>query len=249
MWRGLLDAPAHAAELGLAFDDFDDAAEPIPVTATNLPSAILLGCTRRLLSGREAAFQALRRGFVRCEDLQVQLGALGSADELSLLITGKQRLSAAELIDCFAMPSSSVEAQIEAGFAAVGSNVPQLFAMLLHDEATFDEPRRFAMLRWCTALAALPVGGLKQEPIKLKLYGPEPDDETLPETHTCTREVCARPRACGTALCGRADVEADRHSRCRNCAQLHLPNYSSVDVLRQKLLKALEHADDGFGKA
>jgi hypothetical protein len=25
--------------------------------------------------------------------------------------------------------------------------------------------------------------------IRLRLYGPEPDDETLPETHTCTREL------------------------------------------------------------
>ena len=40
---------------------------------------------------------------------------------------------------------------------------------------------------------------------------------TLPETHTCTRE-------------------------------LHLPNYSSVEVLRAKLATALEHIDDGFHK-
>ena len=43
------------------------------------------------------------------------------------------------------------------------------------------------------------------------------DDETLPETHTCTRE-------------------------------LHLPNYSSVAVTREKLLLALAHAGDGFYK-
>ena len=39
------------------------------------------------------------------------------------------------------------------------------------------------------ALASLPVGGLRDYKIRLRIYGPEPDDETLPETHTCTREV------------------------------------------------------------
>ena len=64
--------------------------------------------------------------------------------------------------------------------------------------------------------AALPTGGLRDK-IRLKLYGPEPDNNTLPETHTCTRE-------------------------------LHLPNYSSAQVLRAKLGVALEHVDDGFLK-
>tara|TARA_B110000046_G_C12681660_1_gene268802 strand:- start:377 stop:529 length:153 start_codon:yes stop_codon:yes gene_type:complete len=50
------------------------------------------------------------------------------------------------------------------------------------------------------------------------MTGPEIDDETLPETHTCTRE-------------------------------LHLPNYSSARVLREKLLLALDHGADGFLKA
>ena len=73
-------------------------------------------------------------------------------------------------------------------------------------------------MRWCTALDAVPVGGLKDDKVKLRLFGAEPDDATLPETHTCTREI-------------------------------HLPNYSSKAVLREKLLLALAHETDGFGKA
>ena len=69
----------------------------------------------------------------------------------------------------------------------------------------------------CTALTALPVGGLRENKIRLRLYGPDIDDHTLPETHTCTRE-------------------------------LHLPNYSSAAVLREKLLLALSHGGDGFYK-
>ena len=43
--------------------------------------------------------------------------------------------------------------------------------------------------RRCTGLTALPVGGLRDHKICLRSYGPESDDVTLPETHTCTREV------------------------------------------------------------
>ena len=75
-----------------------------------------------------------------------------------------------------------------------------------------------ASLIRCTALAALPVGGLGEHKITLRLYGYETDDASLPETHTCTRE-------------------------------LHLPNYSSAEVLKAKLLLALEHIEDGFLKA
>ena len=63
----------------------------------------------------------------------------------------------------------------------------------------------------------LPFGGLRENKIQLRLYGVEVDDKTLPETHTCTRE-------------------------------LHLPNYSNPAVLYAKLLRALEHASDGFHK-
>lgn len=217
-WAGLLDDPTAVDAFGFALDDFDETADPdTPVTASNLPGAILLGCRWRLLGIRHSAFSALRRGFLRCEDLQVQLAALGSSESLALLLQGKQTLSTGELLDCFQHPGSSEQAAADAGFAAAGSRVPAFLMSLLQDERVFDEKARFAMLRWCTALRTLPIGGLKEERIKLRLFGAEVDDQTLPETHTCTRE-------------------------------LHLPNYSSVDVLRQKLLLALEHEEDGFGK-
>ena len=92
------------------------------------------------------------------------------------------------------------------------------FEAVLRDELNFSEAQRLLLLKWCTALSSLPVGGVPSEyKIRLRLYGAEPDVSTLPETHTCTRE-------------------------------LHLPNYPSVEVTREKLLRALEHADDGFYK-
>ena len=45
------------------------------------------------------------------------------------------------------------------------------------------------MIRWCTGLGVLPADGLRDHTIKLRLYGPEVDDASLPETHTCTREL------------------------------------------------------------
>ena len=218
-WRSLLDDPSSVDELGLTLEDFNElSAEPLAaVTQANLEAAIVSGCHFKLLGVRQSAFSALRRGFAQIEDLSVQLGALGSAEDLALLLQGKHTLSAAELIGCFAMPGDSVEEEREAGFAAVGSNVPRDFTTLVQDEATFHEGRRVALLRWCTALHALPVGGLKDDRIKLRIFGDEADDLTLPETHTCTRE-------------------------------LHLPNYSSLSVLRNKLLQALDHESDGFGK-
>ena len=122
--------------------------------------------------------------------------------------------SCGQLLDCFLFDEDE-----HAGFAAAkAEHVPLMLIELLQDVTVFDEPRRFAMLRWCTALHALPVGGLKDDKIKLRLFGGEPDDVSLPECHTCTRE-------------------------------LHLPHYTSADVLREKLLLALDHEIDGFGKA
>jgi hypothetical protein len=45
-----------------------------------------------------------------------------------------------------------------------------------------------ACTQWTTALSALPLGGMRSNPIKLRLYRGV-DEDTLPETHTCTREL------------------------------------------------------------
>lgn len=47
---------------------------------------------------------------------------------------------------------------------------------------------RLQLLQWTTALSALPLGGLRGNPIKLRLY-PVVGDGVLPETHTCTHEL------------------------------------------------------------
>jgi hypothetical protein len=151
------------------------------------------------------------------EDLSVQLSALGSFEVLAFVLQGKRELSTAELLACFTMPSASADEEHDAKFATVGSPVAAWLEALLRDETFFTSERRFAMLRWCTALSVLPADGLRDHTIRLRLYGMEADDHFLPETHTCTRE-------------------------------LHLPNYSSADVLRAKLATALEHIDDGFYK-
>lgn len=78
--------------------------------------------------------------------------------------------------------------------------VPAYFEALLRDEAAFGEKQRLALFRWCTALIALPAGGLRETKISLRLYGPEVDDSTLPETHTCTRELHLPNYSCTAVL-------------------------------------------------
>lgn len=98
-YTALLDDPASVDGLKLTLEDFDEASDEgdTPVTTTNLTEAVRLGCARRLLSGRHDAFVALRRGFVRCEDLSVQCAALGSAAALSALLQGKRELTTSEV--------------------------------------------------------------------------------------------------------------------------------------------------------
>ena len=221
-WRVLVDDPSGLSELGITFDAFDGGAAPARaderVTPANVGEAVLHGCRARLLGARRTAFEALRRGFLGVEDLQVQLAAVG-LEGLRGALQGRRSLSAEELLDCFELPRASEPEAHAAGFAAVGSPVDGYFEAVIRGEGglgEFGEAERLALLQWCTALGALPAGGLEDK-IRLRLYGPEPDDETLPETHTCTRE-------------------------------LHLPNYSCPSVLREKLLLALSHGATGFYK-
>jgi len=98
----------------------------------------------------------------------------------------KQRAVAAEAFD----EAKDALANIRA-LRAAGSELAEMerrqHALAAVDR--FDEARRLQLLTWCTALTALPVGGLRENKIRLRLYGPEEDDRTLPETHTCTREL------------------------------------------------------------
>jgi hypothetical protein len=170
--------------------DYSDS-EDDSVTPNNLDSAILTGCRHRLLDARRDSMDALRRGFVRCEDLSVQLGAF-EIPELLAMLQGQNHLTADELLSCFQLPSSSEEEAMRAGFDAVGSRVASDFEALLRDGDVLGASARLKLLRWCTALTVLTFGGLRDNKIRLRLYGVEVDNETLPETHTCTREVRAR---------------------------------------------------------
>lgn len=188
-----------------------------PVTAANVEAAVLAGCRRRLFGVRRNSFVAMRRGFLGAEDLQIQLSAFG-VDDLCTMLQGKAALSKADLLDCFVLPTANAAELATSGFAEAEASSHIFFSELLRADE-LSEQERLSLFRWCTALGALPVGGLRNEDkIRLRLYGPEIDDDTLPETHTCTRE-------------------------------LHLPNYSSMNVLRDKLMYALAHSGDGFYKA
>lgn len=201
VWRSLLDDPTQLDGFALAWADFDEVAEHVgeEVTTKTLPAAVLAGCRHRLLGARRAAYEAIRRGFTMREDLTLQLAAVRVAD-LAPSLQGKIALTALELLACFELPSAS-EAEAEAaGFGAVGSSSDVHFEALLRDEVAFGEGRRLALLYWCTALGALPIGGLHEHKIRLRLYGPEVDDETLPETHTCTRELHLPNYSCAAVL-------------------------------------------------
>lgn len=66
-----------------------------------------------------------------------------------------------------------------------------LLRAVLSDAEAINEGQRLALLQWATGLNALPKGGLKDQAaglIKLLPY-PEAGDATLPEVHTCTRDM------------------------------------------------------------
>ena len=189
-WRQLLALPPSQVDtMGLTLENFVTGEGDAPLTAANLEAAVLSGCRQRLFDERRDAMCALRHGFVRCEDLTVQLAAF-ELDELTSMLQGQMRLSADELLACFAFPSSSEEEARDAGFDDIGSRAAADFEELLRDGSYLDDAARLTLLNWCTALTVLPFGGLRDHKIRLRLYGQEADDSTLPETHTCTREVC-----------------------------------------------------------
>ena len=162
--------------------------------------------------------RALRNGFIEIVDLSLQLGALRSV-ELMRMMRGNTDLSASDLLSCFEWPDgshSSSDTEDQAGFAAIGSDVPRFLREIILEESpelALTCEQRLHLLEWATALTALPCNGLKEK-VTLKLYA-EADEDALPNVHTCTHE-------------------------------LHLPAYRSREQLRKKLLKAVEHRHDGF---
>ena len=93
-WRALLAAdPARIDQLGLTLGHLDVVSNgaDVRVTSRNVRSAVVHGCARRLLGdGRQEALVEMRKGFSGCEDLEIQLAALGSARDMALLLQGPE---------------------------------------------------------------------------------------------------------------------------------------------------------------
>ena len=173
-WRDLLRG-TESSWSGLTPSDFDDTLLDSPLlTSSELAHAIISGCRRRLLTDRAASLAALREGFLFV-DLQIQLAPM-SCDELRHVLEGKHAISSEELIACFELNSFSGKAC-----------VPIYLSELIRDPNILDDVGRLQLLEWCTGLSALPVGGLSPK-IKLCLYE-DATEQTLPEVHTCTREL------------------------------------------------------------
>ena len=195
-WERLLDQPALAD--GLTLDLFDpDADDEIRADVDGVDAAVVAGCRYQLLESRLASLRALRDGFTETEDLRIQLGALSSA-ELLRMLRGKTELSSHELLACFAWPDvgATPVAEAQAGFAAAGCDCPRYLREIILDESAdtgLSREQRLHLLEWCTALTALPCGGLK-EPIALRFWA-ERDADALPNVHTCTHELHLPPYA------------------------------------------------------
>jgi hypothetical protein len=190
-WSQLLASPLE----GLTLDLFDPSAEDdeVPAERGAIGRAIIAGCRYKLLGSRRSSLEALRQGFadqtLHGFDLTMQLGALSSA-ELLLMMRGKTEMSSADLLDCFEWPAPDSMGAAQAGFESVGSEVPRFLREIVEDESddtALTAEQRLAVLEWCTALTALPCGGLKQK-IKLELWE-EGEENDLPSVHTCTHEV------------------------------------------------------------
>jgi hypothetical protein len=183
-WEQLLLRP----QPGLTLDLFDDwlGAEELAPTSEAFGHAIIAGCRRRLLTDREASLRALRDGFAEQGDvdLTLQLGALSSA-ELMRMLRGNTDLSRSDLLGCFRWLGPGVQS-----FAAVGPDVPRYLREIILDESpatSLSGEQRLLLLEWCTALTALPCGGLK-EPIAIDLDAGA-GEGSLPTVHTCTHEL------------------------------------------------------------
>jgi len=196
-WTQLLAQPELAAGLTLDLFDPDGTDDELPAESAALERAVLAGCRHKLLTSREKSLHALRNGFTETVDLRLQLGALSSA-ELLRMLRGNTELSCEQLLQCFTWPDVGASATVEAqaGFAAVDSEVPRYLREIILDQSTatgLSSLARLHLLEWCTALTALPCGGLK-DPIILKLYEGA-DENDLPNVHTCTHEVHLPPYA------------------------------------------------------
>ena len=189
-WRSCVQEEGNEEELGmLTLDMFDPALGEGEVTSANVAGAVVAGCRRVLLGKRQHELEALRRGFTFDDsiDLSLQLAPI-PCDQLMLMVRGKDKLSAADLLDCF-------------GFD--GAESPTVAAYLRDVITTgLTEEQRWLLLRWCTARSALPANGLAKRVTLLRKVTPSDatPDQWLPEAHTCTGEVELPEYSCREAL-------------------------------------------------
>ena len=177
-WREhALEASAdQLARDELTLDMFDETLGEGAVTRDNVAAAVVAGCRRVLLEGREEELKALERGFTFSGkvDLALQLAPI-PAEQLLLMVRGKDELSAEDLLGCFKWPAAD---EATAGAAA------HLRTVIV---GRLDQKSRRLLLRWCTARSTLPVDGLKEK-VTIELLLPEAPlgpDGYFPRSHTC----------------------------------------------------------------
>ena len=196
-----LDAGSVPSGHELQLSNFDDdlaEEEDAPVTGANLVVAVLAGCRQRLLTKRRASLDALKRGFAESIDLSMQLAPL-SSEQLALMVRGRVSVSPEELVECFQWPEPAEATKLVHGKSSWTAEkfvlACRLLRGVLSDAEAINEGQRLALLQWATGLNALPKGGLKDQTaglIKLLPY-PDASEATLPEVHTCTRDMHLPP--------------------------------------------------------
>ena len=179
-WRvHALEASADA--LGaLTLDMFDESLGEGGVTRDNVASAVVAGCRRVLLAGREEQLKALERGFTfnGKVDLALQLAPI-PAEQLLLMVHGRDNLSSEDLLGCFKWPAP------DEAVAGAAAHLREVIAHML------DQPNRQLLLRWCTARSTLPVDGLKEK-VGIGLLVPDAQgspDQFFPLAHTCDPSI------------------------------------------------------------
>ena len=122
------------------------------------------------------------------------------------------------------------------------------------------------LLRWCTAFNALPIDGLKEKVTFKHLVGhlvgggggggDAAADVWLPVAHTCSYEVelldystLTPPRIHPRTPSAYAQQPwyVHVHIITLSSLQVELPNYSSGERLREKVLRALQEMEGGGG--
>ena len=235
-WKGILDDLLENGS-GSSLNGFFDVEAFAPnrkdkdelVTVSNAQEVIVAGCHYILWDKREKQLEALRAGFRTEEAITERPIALSDqlkpflTPELSVLMQGSVGMvSKDELLEeCIEWPRDGGELE---GFPS-GSTTCALLRALFEDENEWPAAQRSAFLAWATSSTVIPAGGFANTntgkgKIRLRYEASdETDERRMPLPHAST---CFH--------------------------EVRLPNYSSRDVLKQKLEWAVAHRDDGFAE-